>query len=52
MEAFADYAPTIGLLFFFTVFVGIAVWAWHPRRKNTLQQLAHIPLNEDENGRK
>ncbi|NBX03009.1 MAG: cbb3-type cytochrome c oxidase subunit 3 [Alphaproteobacteria bacterium] len=47
MEQFIQLAPTIGLLFFFTVFVGIAVWAMRPSMKAPLQALANIPLKED-----
>lgn len=42
-----EHSPMIGLIFFFTVFLGIAFWAMQPKRKNTLQQLAQIPLKED-----
>ena len=37
----------IGLLFFFALFVGIAVWAYHPKRKQKIESLKHIPLTED-----
>lgn len=47
METLIEYSPIIGLIFFFTVFLGIAFWAMQPKRKNTLQQLAQIPLKED-----
>ncbi len=47
MANFYAYAPTIGLLFFFTVFVGILIWALRPSAKQTLQALAEIPLKED-----
>lgn len=50
MEAFVTHAPTVGLLFFFCVFVGIAVWALRPSKKQELQALAYIPLMEENNG--
>lgn len=37
----------IGLLFFFTIFVGIALWAYLPRNKASIEKLKYIPLNED-----
>lgn len=41
----------IGLLFFFCMFVGIAIWAYIPGRKNILEELKNIPLrDEDEHG--
>ncbi len=46
----ATYAPTIGLLFFFTVFTLIAAWAYKPSNKNNLQQLGEIPLKDDNYG--
>ncbi len=47
MEKFIEHAPVIGLLFFFSVFVAIAVWALRPGVKQKLQDLAQIPLKED-----
>ena len=40
-----------GLLFFFTVFVGISVWAYMPKRKAEIEQLKNIPLREDNHDR-
>ncbi|MBN8543716.1 MAG: cbb3-type cytochrome c oxidase subunit 3 [Alphaproteobacteria bacterium] len=47
METLAHYAPITGLLFFFIVFVGIAIWAWRPSAKQEFQCLGMIPLKED-----
>jgi len=47
--ASADYG-LVGLLFFFTVFVGIALWAYTPKRKAAIEALKNIPLNEDSHG--
>lgn len=38
----------IGLLFFFFVFAVIAVWTYHPKRKDEIERLKYIPLNEDQ----
>jgi cbb3-type cytochrome oxidase subunit 3 len=41
----------IGLVFFFSVFVLIAVWAYTPSRKQSIEALKYIPLkNEDDHG--
>lgn len=50
MDAFITHAPVIGLLFFFLVFVGIAVWALRPSNKTRLQSYAEIPLKGDNHG--
>lgn len=43
-------AGLIGLLFFFAIFVGIALWVYNPTRKCQIEQLKNIPLNnEDDN---
>ena len=47
METASTYAPIVGLLFFFMVFVGIAIWAWRPSAKKNFEQLGKIPLRED-----
>lgn len=50
MALVAEYAPVAGLLFFFTVFVGIVLWAWRPGAKKEFQRLGMIPLKEDNHG--
>lgn len=45
LYASSDYG-LIGLIFFFAVFVGIAVWAYTPRRKQEIEAHKNIPLNE------
>ncbi len=50
MEKFIEYAPMIGLLFFFFIFMGILIWVLRPSAKEKFQKLAQIPLNEDTNG--
>jgi cbb3-type cytochrome oxidase subunit 3 len=49
IEIAATYAPIVGLLFFFCVFVGIAIWAWRPGAKKQFQSFGMIPLKEDAN---
>ena len=51
MQAFIELAPTIGLMFFFSVFVGIVLWVMRPGAKAELQTLAQIPLKEENDGR-
>lgn len=48
MQSFIDNAPTIALIFFFVVFIGITIWAMRPGAKSRLEALAQIPLKEDE----
>lgn len=47
METLIQHAPSIGLLFFFITFSVIAVWAYKPSNKHTLQQLGNIPLKDE-----
>ena len=37
-----------GLLFFFFVFCGIALWAYQPKMKAQLEQHKNIPLRGDD----
>ncbi|NBO17676.1 MAG: cbb3-type cytochrome c oxidase subunit 3 [Proteobacteria bacterium] len=50
MEALITAAPTLGLLFFFMVFIGIALWTLLPSNKQRLQAYGHIPLKEEPHG--
>lgn len=50
MSTFYAHAPTVGLVFFFTAFVWIALRAYRPSAKKTLQEHAFIPLKEDQHG--
>jgi cbb3-type cytochrome oxidase subunit 3 len=36
-----------GLLFFFAIFVGVAIWAYLPRNKQKIEAYKQIPLKED-----
>lgn len=44
-------AGLVGLLFFFCVFVGVAIWAYTPKRKQEIESHKYIPFSEDENDR-
>ncbi|NBX74451.1 MAG: cbb3-type cytochrome c oxidase subunit 3 [Alphaproteobacteria bacterium] len=46
MTWFIDHAPQIGLIFFFVVFLLVAVWAYWPANKQKLEQHASIPLKD------
>ncbi len=48
MSFLFDHAAIISLLFFFVVFVFIAINAYRPRMKQVLQEHAQIPLREEE----
>ena len=37
-------AGTVGLLFFFTVFVGVAIWAYRPSLKEKIEANKNIPF--------
>lgn len=50
LATLAEYAPTFGLLFFFCIFLGIAFWVMLPSKKKELQELAQIPLMEENHG--
>ncbi len=40
-------AGMIGLLFFLTLFLAIALWIFRPGSLKKYQKYAYIPLNED-----
>lgn len=50
MATFAEYAPTVGLMFFFIIFTGIAVSVLRPSVKKKIESLGAIPLKEDQHG--
>lgn len=52
IELVSQNAGLIGLLFFFSVFVGVAAWAFYPGRKATIESYKFIPLSEENHGRK
>ncbi len=47
MNFLYEHAPSIGLVFFFSVFVVIAYRAYRPGAKEKLQAHAYIPLSEE-----
>jgi len=47
MDTLVEFAPSIGLLFFFSVFVYIVVWTMRPSKKDELEEYRNIPLMED-----
>ena len=48
MDLLSQHAGMIGLLFFFSVFIGIAVWAFRPKNKQMIESYKYIPLSEGE----
>lgn len=50
MDFLTAHSGEITSVFFFTLFTGIACWAYLPRNKEKLQELAKIPLEGDGNG--
>jgi cbb3-type cytochrome oxidase subunit 3 len=48
MDWISAHAGMIGLLFFFTFFVLMAVWVYRPGSKQNYQKNAFIPLNENQ----
>ena len=41
-------AGTVGLLFFFVIFTGIAIWAYLPRNREKLEAHKFIPIKGGE----
>jgi cytochrome c oxidase cbb3-type subunit 4 len=51
LDLLFEYAQRAGLLFFFTIFLGIVVWVMWPSKRKKFEILGNIPLKEDDNGR-
>lgn len=51
IDYLSQHAGLVGLLFFFSVFVGIALWAFLPARKQLVESYKYIPLSEDKHGK-
>lgn len=50
-QAWAQFAATWGLLYFFALFMGVVVFAYWPRNKAAFDAAAQIPLRDgDESG--
>ena len=48
MTWLADNAGLTGLLFFFVVFVGIAIWLYMPGTKKRIESFANIPFEHED----
>jgi cytochrome c oxidase cbb3-type subunit 4 len=46
-RAFAEFAQTWGLIYFFAIFVVVLIYALWPSRKKQFDEAARIPLQED-----
>lgn len=46
-KALAEFAQTYGLIYFFSVFVFVVIWAMWPSRKQKYEEAARMPLRED-----
>lgn len=46
-ENASAFAQTSGLLYFVTIFMAVAVYAFWPRNRARFVAAAHLPLNED-----
>lgn len=49
MTLIYEFAPIVGLLFFFFIFLWIALNTYRPDKKKSLQSYAFIPLKEEAN---
>lgn len=50
MDFFVNHIKEIMLIFFLSVFVGIAFWAFKPSNKKRMKSYGDIPFKEDEDG--
>lgn len=50
MDWLTENAGLIGLLFFFSFFVLMALWVYRPGAKRNYQDKAYIPLKEGDEG--
>ncbi|HCK32035.1 MAG TPA: CcoQ/FixQ family Cbb3-type cytochrome c oxidase assembly chaperone [Rhodospirillaceae bacterium] len=49
MSFLASHAGLIGLVFFFTFFLGMLVWVFRPGSKEYFKKFGKIPLEEKDN---
>ena len=47
----SEYAGQIGLVTFFTVFVGVIFWIYRPGSKQLYTHISNIPLSETRHDR-
>lgn len=50
MDFITAHSGTIVSVLFFTMFTGIALWAYWPANKQRLQELGNIPFREESHG--
>lgn len=50
MEWIAAHAPVIGLILFFALFLGAAIWTYLPANKKKMEAYGKIPLRERQDG--
>jgi cytochrome c oxidase cbb3-type subunit 4 len=50
-QAWAYFAATWGLLYFFVLFMGVVAFAYWPRNKAAFDAAAQIPLHDSDEGR-
>ena len=50
MDILAAHGGTVVLVVFFSLFVGIGLWAYRPANKQKLEDYARIPLKESDDG--
>ncbi len=46
-KALAEFAQTWGLAYFVVIFLGVLVYALHPKRRQQFEDAARIPLDKD-----
>lgn len=49
LDFLAQNAGMIGLVFFFTFFLGVLGWVFMPGKKQEFKQFGNIPLEESDN---
>ncbi len=48
MSALYGHFIGVMIVLIMVVFIGIWIWAWRPHHKNEFDELARLPLDEDE----
>lgn len=48
MSALYGHFIGVMIVLIMVVFIGIWIWAWRPHHKEEFDDLAHLPLDEDE----
>lgn len=47
MSLSSIHPGTIGVVFFFTFFLGVLIWVFRPGSKKEYEEIANIPLDKD-----